>query len=93
MSPGRVHPIREVYPAALNKEEVAALPGYEVSGGGFNNALGRLRTFDLVQGRGNSGPVTTCSSPRWPERFGQDHGEGQKNFNLVDILMMPRASR
>ena len=26
--------------------------GYEAKGGGFNNALGRLRTLELVQGRG-----------------------------------------
>jgi hypothetical protein len=26
--------------------------GYEVNGGGFNNAQGRLRTLELVQGRG-----------------------------------------
>jgi uncharacterized protein len=38
--------------SALNKEEVAARAGYEASGGGFNNALGRLRTLELVQGRG-----------------------------------------
>jgi hypothetical protein len=31
---------------------VAAKAGYEASGGGFNNALGRLRTLELVQGRG-----------------------------------------
>jgi uncharacterized protein len=41
-----------VYPAALAKEEVAAKAGYEASGGGFNNALGRLRTLQLVRGRG-----------------------------------------
>jgi hypothetical protein len=29
---------------------VAAKAGYEASGGGFNNALGRLRTLELVQG-------------------------------------------
>jgi len=34
------------------KEEVAAKAGYQASGGGFNNALGRLRTLELVQGRG-----------------------------------------
>jgi len=41
----------QVYPAALSKEEVAAQAGYEASGGGFNNALGRLRTLELVHGR------------------------------------------
>jgi hypothetical protein len=40
------------YPDALTKEEVAAKAGYEANGGGFNNALGRLRTLELVQGRG-----------------------------------------
>jgi uncharacterized protein len=44
--------LTQTYPAGLNKEEVAARAGYEASGGGFNNALGRLRTLELVQGRG-----------------------------------------
>jgi hypothetical protein len=44
--------VSQVYPEALTKEEVAANAGYEPSGGGFNNALGRLRTLELVQGRG-----------------------------------------
>jgi uncharacterized protein len=44
--------LTEVYPDALTKEEVAAETGYEANGGGFNNALGRLRTLELVQGRG-----------------------------------------
>lgn len=39
------------YPAGLNKEEVAAQAGYEANGGGFNNALGRLRTLELVRSR------------------------------------------
>jgi uncharacterized protein len=44
--------LAEAYPDALTKEEVAARAGYEANGGGFNNALGRLRTLELVQGRG-----------------------------------------
>ncbi|HZH33014.1 MAG TPA: helicase HerA-like domain-containing protein [Pyrinomonadaceae bacterium] len=40
------------YPRALSKEDVAALSGYEASGGGFNNALSKLRTLELIQGRG-----------------------------------------
>jgi uncharacterized protein len=36
----------------MSKEEVAAKAGYEPNGGGFNNALGRLRTLELVEGRG-----------------------------------------
>jgi uncharacterized protein len=44
--------LTQAYPDALTKEEVAANAGYEPRGGGFNNALGRLRTLELVQGRG-----------------------------------------
>jgi uncharacterized protein len=44
--------LTQAYPSALNKEEIAARAGYEANGGGFNNALGRLRTLELVQGRG-----------------------------------------
>jgi hypothetical protein len=44
--------LTQSYPEALTKEEVAAKAGYEPNGGGFNNALGRLRTLELVQGRG-----------------------------------------
>jgi len=44
--------LTQVYPDALSKEEVAAKAGYEPNGGGFNNALGRLRTLEVVQGRG-----------------------------------------
>ena len=43
--------LTHAYPVGLNKEEVAARAGYEANGGGFNNALGRLRTLELVQGR------------------------------------------
>jgi uncharacterized protein len=44
--------LTQAYPAGLRKEEVAGRAGYEAGGGGFNNALGRLRTLELVQGRG-----------------------------------------
>jgi uncharacterized protein len=44
--------LTQAYPDALTKEEVAVKAGYEANGGGFNNALGRLRTLELVQGRG-----------------------------------------
>jgi hypothetical protein len=44
--------LTQVYPDPLTKEEVAGKAGYEANGGGFNNALGRLRTLELVQGRG-----------------------------------------
>jgi uncharacterized protein len=44
--------LTQAYPAGLNKEDVASRAGYEANGGGFNNALGRLGTLELVQGRG-----------------------------------------
>ena len=42
----------EIWPEALTKEDLASRAGYEPSGGGFNNALGKLRTLELIQGRG-----------------------------------------
>jgi uncharacterized protein len=42
----------DAYPAALTKAEIAAQAGYEANGGGFNNALSRLRTLQLIDGRG-----------------------------------------
>jgi len=41
----------EVWPSALSKEDLAGRAGYEASGGGFNNALGKLRTLELATGR------------------------------------------
>ncbi len=43
--------VAEVYPAALDKVTLAERAGYEASGGGFNNALGKLRTLELIHGR------------------------------------------
>ena len=43
--------VTEAYPEALPKEIVAERAGYEVGGGGFNNAVSRLRTLELVTGR------------------------------------------
>ena len=40
------------YPATLTPEEVALATGYEATGGGFRNALGKLRTLGLIDGRG-----------------------------------------
>jgi len=42
----------EASPHAVSKEEVALRTGYEATGGGFNNALGRLRSLELIAGRG-----------------------------------------
>lgn len=40
----------EVYPRTLTKAQVANRAGYEPEGGGFNNALSRLRTLELIHG-------------------------------------------
>jgi uncharacterized protein len=37
----------------LDKEKLASLTGYAASGGGFNNAISRLRTLELVEGKGS----------------------------------------
>ena len=42
----------DAYPASLTKADVATASGYEPAGGGFNNALSRLRTLELITGRG-----------------------------------------
>ena len=44
--------LAEIYPAAASKEDLGAATGYESSGGAFNNAIGKLRTLELVTGRG-----------------------------------------
>lgn len=44
--------IYEAFPNFIEKEQIAAAAGYEATGGGFNNALGRLRTLELIEGRG-----------------------------------------
>lgn len=38
-----------VYPAAMDKESLGSSTGYEPTGGGFNNALSRLRTLELIE--------------------------------------------
>lgn len=40
------------YPRSLSKTHVASVTGYEPNGGGFNNALSRLRTLGLIVGKG-----------------------------------------
>lgn len=42
----------EAYPGSITKEEAAARAGYEVAGGGFGGALSKLRTLELISGRG-----------------------------------------
>jgi hypothetical protein len=36
------------YPRVFTKEEIAAITGYEATGGSFNNALSALRTLELI---------------------------------------------
>lgn len=40
------------YPRGVTKEHVAETVGYEARGGRFNNILGRLRTLQFIEGRG-----------------------------------------
>jgi hypothetical protein len=44
--------IASVHPQAIAVETVAEMAGYEADGGGFRNPLSRLRTLELVSGRG-----------------------------------------
>ena len=44
--------LADVYPEPLTKEEVAERTGYSPDGGGFRNALSKLRTLQLIDGRG-----------------------------------------
>jgi hypothetical protein len=45
--------ICEAWPNTITPEEVAAKTDYEVGGGGFRGALSKLRTLDLIEGRGD----------------------------------------
>lgn len=40
------------YPNPMDKSSLGFASGYEPGGGGFNNALSRLRTLELIEGRG-----------------------------------------
>lgn len=42
----------DFYPQACSKEGIANATQYSVNSGGFNNALGKLRTLELIEGRG-----------------------------------------
>lgn len=44
--------LAQAYPGTLTPAQVANRAGYEADGGGFRNALGRLRTLELIRGRG-----------------------------------------
>lgn len=41
-------PLLEVYPEAIENDELARQAGYEPGGGAYNNPRGRLRTLELV---------------------------------------------
>ena len=55
----------QVYPESMTKETLATATGYVASGGGFGNALGRLRTLELI-----SGYSELRASDVFGERFG-----------------------
>lgn len=48
-----LHCLIDEYPAAMNKAAIGQATGYSDNSGGFNNALGRLRTLQLIQGYGD----------------------------------------
>lgn len=43
--------VLDAYPNPIDKEVIAAATGYAASGGGFNNAISKLRSLELVFGR------------------------------------------
>jgi hypothetical protein len=45
------------HPDGLDKQTLAQITGYEPGGGGFNNALSKLRTLELVEGGGRGDPT------------------------------------
>lgn len=42
----------DAYPDSVPVPDIAAKAGYEAGGGGFRNALGKLRSLELINGRG-----------------------------------------
>jgi hypothetical protein len=49
--------LADTWPNALPKTVVAERAGYEANGGGFNNAIGRLRTLELIAGGTRGAPI------------------------------------
>ena len=45
--------LADAHPHALSVDELAERTGYAASGGGYRNALGRLRSLGLITGRGD----------------------------------------
>jgi uncharacterized protein len=56
----------DAYPQPLTKAEVAERAGYAADGGGFNNALSRLRTLQLIDGRAELRPDETLAAALLP---------------------------
>jgi len=46
-----LHALAEAYPESLSLAQIANRSGYGAAGGAFRNALGRLRTLELIHGR------------------------------------------
>lgn len=44
-----LRPLIDIWPDTMSKEDLAAVAGYDPSGGGFNNPLSRLRSLELVR--------------------------------------------
>lgn len=44
--------VAAAHPGAVTKEQIAEATGYELDGSTMRNALGRLRTLELISGRG-----------------------------------------
>lgn len=42
--------LARIYPSTADKQRIGAETGYEPNGGGFNNAISRLRTLELIKG-------------------------------------------
>jgi len=54
----------EACPEPLSLEEIARATNYEANGGGFRNALSRLRTLELITGGTRGEPVTLAEELR-----------------------------
>jgi hypothetical protein len=44
--------VYNAYPNSMGKEEIADATGYQATGGGFNNAIYKLRSLELIEGKG-----------------------------------------
>lgn len=51
-------------PRSMSVEEIAEATNYEAGGGGFRNAIGRLRTLEVIRGGLRGEPVTLADELR-----------------------------